>query len=152
MEQIMPNNTLYNRVTLPSSKSTNVARPQMYKGFSSINSKSKNFKLFDFELVKQDLINSFHVRQGERLMQPEIGCIIWDLLFEPLTEEVKELILQNVNDIVNSDPRISPKNVVVTQYETGIQIEMILVYVIYNLQENLQIQFDQANGLRSTLG
>jgi hypothetical protein len=69
-----------------------------------------------------------------------------------LTEEVKELILQNVNDIVNSDPRISPKNVVVTQYETGIQIEMILVYVIYNLQENLQIQFDQANGLRSTLG
>jgi len=103
--------------------------------------------LYDFELIKQDLINSFHVRQGERLMNPEYGCVIWDLLFEPLTDNLKELILQNVNQIVNADPRVQASNVIVTSYDTGIQIEAVLTYLIYNLQQKLQIQFDQTNGL-----
>ena len=80
-------------------------------------------------------------------MNPEYGCVIWDLIFEPLTETVKELILQNVNVIVNSDPRVHASNVVVTGYDTGIQLEYTLTYTQYNLSENLKLQFDQANGL-----
>ncbi len=139
-------NDFYNRITLQP-KTQNGFPNQMYKGFSSVNTSTENFTLYDFELIKQDLLNHFYVRQGERLMNPTFGTIIWDLLFEPLTEELKDLILQNVNQIVNFDPRVQASNVLVTGYETGIQIEVTLTYLPYNLSENLKIQFDQQNGL-----
>ncbi len=123
--------------------------PQMYKGFSTVSSDTENFKLYDFALIKQDLLNHFYIRQGERLMNPTFGTIIWDMLFEPLTEQTKDLILQNVNEIVNYDPRITAKNVIVTQYDSGLQIECILTYLPYNISETLQLQFDQQNGLLS---
>jgi phage baseplate assembly protein W len=136
----------YNKITLRPKTPTS-APTQMYRGFSSVNTTTNNFTLYDFELIKQDLLNHFYVRQGERLMQPTFGTIIWDLLFEPLTDDLKDLILQNVNQIVNFDPRVQASNVLVTGYETGIQIEVTLTYLPYNLSENLKIQFDQQNGL-----
>lgn len=143
----MPN--LYTTLTIPASPNTPIT-PQMYRGFSTVSSNTQNFKLYDFELVKQDLINSFYVRQGERLMNPSYGCIIWDLLFEPLTPQVQNLILQNVTQIVNADPRVQAGNVIVTQYNTGIQVEFTLSYQLYNLSESLKLQFDQVNGLSSS--
>jgi phage baseplate assembly protein W len=119
----------------------------MYRGFSTVNTTTENFALYDFELIKQDLLNHFYTRQGERLMNPEFGTIIWDLLFEPLTGHIKDLILQNVNEIVNYDPRVQAENVVVTSYDQGIQVECTLKYVTYNIQQRLQLRFDQANGL-----
>lgn len=120
---------------------------QRYRGFSTVSKKTQNFALYDFELIKQDLLNHFYVRQGERLMQPTFGTVIWDLLFEPLTPEVQNVILQNVNEIFNSDPRIQASNIVITPYDNGIQIQCQLKYFLYNLQESLQLSFDQTNGL-----
>jgi phage baseplate assembly protein W len=139
--------SLYKKITIPAASSQNVSSPQMYRGFSSVNRNSENFVLYDFELIKQDLINHFHIRQGERLMQPNFGTIIWSLLFEPLTEQLKDLVLQNVNEILNHDPRVQAENVLITPYDTGLQIEATLKYIPYNIQQNLQLKFDQANGL-----
>jgi phage baseplate assembly protein W len=139
--------SLYKKITLPAASTQNVSNPQMYRGFSSVNRNSENFVLYDFELIKQDLINHFHIRQGERLMQPNFGTIIWSLLFEPLTEQLKDLILQNVNEILNYDPRVQAENVLITPYDTGLQIEATLKYIPYNIQQNLQLKFDQTNGL-----
>jgi phage baseplate assembly protein W len=142
--------SLYNRTTISGTGNPSVPTTRKYRGFSTVNKNSKNFALYDFELIKQDLLNSFYVRQGEKLMDPEYGCVIWDLLFEPLTAQVKDLLLQNINAIVNADPRIQASNVVITQYETGLQLEMTLSYVAYNLSENLRIHFDQKVGLLAT--
>jgi phage baseplate assembly protein W len=139
--------SLYKKITLPAAPNSGLSASKMYKGFSSVNRNSENFTLYDFDLIKQDLINHFHIRQGERLMQPNFGTIIWSLLFEPLTEELKDLILQNVNEILNHDPRIQASNVVITPYDTGLQIEATLKYTPYNIQQNLQLKFDQTNGL-----
>ena len=51
-----------------------------FKGFSSRADK-RNFKLYDFEVAKQDLINRLSVRKGERVENPEFGTIIYDVLF-----------------------------------------------------------------------
>jgi phage baseplate assembly protein W len=142
--------SLYNRTTISGTGNPAVPIARKYRGFSTVNKNSKNFALYDFELIKQDLLNSFYIRQGEKLMDPEYGCVIWDLLFEPLTAQVKDLLLQNVNAIVNADPRIQASNVVITQYGTGLQLEMTLSYVAYNLSENLKINFDQKVGLLAT--
>ena len=139
--------TIYNKTTIPAKPLVTENASQKYRGFSTVNTSSENFVLYDFELIKQDLLNHFHIRQGERLMQPRFGTIIWDLLFEPLTEQVKNLIVQNVNEILNHDPRIQAGNVLVTPYDTGLQIQCTLKYVPYNIQQSLQLKFDQANGL-----
>jgi phage baseplate assembly protein W len=139
---------LYKKISIPAVPKINNTPPQkMYRGFSSVNTSTENYNLYDFELIKQDLLNHFYVRQGERLMNPTFGTVIWDLLFEPLTETIKDLILQNVNQIVNFDPRVQASNVVVTSYDSGIQIQCTLKYVPYNIQQTLQLRFDQANGL-----
>ena len=109
---------LYDKIVLPARPNPSIASPQMYRGFSTLNSTTQNFTLYDFELIKQDLLNHFNVRMGERLMQPGFGCIIWEMLFEPLTEQVKDLIVQNVNQILNADPRVSAGNIQITPYDT----------------------------------
>lgn len=141
------NSNLYNKITLPAAPPPDNFGPKMYKGFSTVNTNTENYNLYDFELIKQDLLNHFNTRQGERLMNPRFGTVIWDLLFEPLTDQVKNIILQNVNEIVNYDPRIKAESVIITAYDQGIQIQCTLSYVPYNIQQTLQLNFDQKNGL-----
>ena len=121
--------------------------PRTYRGFSTVSDESESFALYDLSLIKQDIINHFHVRQGERLMNPEFGTIIWDVIFEPLTEDLQALIAQNVEDIINYEPRVVANNIIVTAYESGIQIECELTYLPYDVSESLRFRFDQANGL-----
>ena len=106
-----------------------------------------SFALYDLQLIKQDILNHFHIRLGERLEQPNFGTVIWDILFEPLTEEVKNLITKDVETIINYDSRVRAEQILVTSYDTGIQIECVLVYYPYNIQEAIQLKFDKANGL-----
>ena len=118
-----------------------------YRGFSTVDGDSRSPALYDLALIKQDLINHFHIRKGEKLENPEFGTIIWELLFEPLTEQTKQLIVNDVTEIVNADPRTKVVQTIVTQKDQAIQIEITLVYLPYNIQENLQFSFDQRNGL-----
>jgi phage baseplate assembly protein W len=44
---------------------------------------------------------------GERLMRPQFGCRIWDLLFEPVTPNLLGLIAEAVRDaLAQWEPRI----------------------------------------------
>jgi hypothetical protein len=67
-----------------------------------------------------------------------------------MTESLKETVISNVNEIINYDPRLVAKEVTVTTYESGIQIECILTFLPYNIQQSMQLRFDQENGLLST--
>lgn len=113
-----------------------------YKGFSTYN-RVKKFRLTDFELVKQDLYNHFHIRKGEKLMNPNFGTIIWGVLFEPFTEEIKAAIVTDIKAIAAYDPRISIDNVTVTQFEYGLQIGLELIYIPTDQTQLMQFSFDQ---------
>jgi phage baseplate assembly protein W len=145
---------LYDRIQLPAIKKKNdVILPKTYKGFSTLSGNAGNYSLYDFELIKQDIINHFHIRQGERLMQPTFGTIIWDVLFEPLTEDIKSIILEDVNRIINYDPRVSITDTNISVYNGkksgagGLQIMFLLTYSPYNITEQIKLQFDEDNGL-----
>jgi hypothetical protein len=62
----------------------------IYRGFST-RLNAKKYSVTDFALAKQDMINHFEIRKGEKLMNPQFGSIIWDMLFEPLTEDTKQI-------------------------------------------------------------
>jgi len=119
----------------------------MYRGFSTVG-RNKKFRLTDFELVKQDIINHFNIRKGEKLMNPSFGTIIWNVLHEPLTEDLKRVIITDVQNIAKYDPRVSFENVLVTEYDRGIQIEVELRYLQTNQSNVLNLMF---NGINNSL-
>ena len=118
-----------------------------FKGFSSKADK-KNFKLYDFEVAKQDLINRLSVRKGERVENPEFGTIIYDTLFEPFTDTLKEAILDDITANLNADPRISTTDIIVTEADHGIAIQATIRYVPLDITEKLRFSFDENSLLR----
>jgi phage baseplate assembly protein W len=116
--------------------------PILYRGFST-QTNGKKFRLTDFALVRQDLINHFHIRKGEKLMNPDFGTIIWNVLFEPLTEEIRQLISSDVKKIVGYDPRLLVDRVIIDEYEHGIQIEIDLRFVTTDQRDILKLKFDR---------
>ena len=117
-----------------------------YKGFSSKET-SKNYKLYDIDLVKQDLINHFYIRKGEKLENPEFGTVIWDMLFEQFTEDVKNIIAKDVEDIINYDPRIAVNEVQIDTTDQGIRIQADIVYIPFNVNERMTFNFDKNNSV-----
>ena len=118
-----------------------------FKGFSSRSDKT-NFKLYDFEVAKQDLINRLSVRKGERVENPEFGTIIYDAIFEPFTEDLKDAIIDDITKNLNADPRISTEEILVQEADKGIAIQATITYVPLNITEKLRFNFDENSLLR----
>ena len=116
----------------------------IFKGFSTYN-RTKRYTLTDFNLVKQDIFNHFNIRKGEKLMRPEFGTSLWDLLFEPMGNEISSAIEQEVRQIVSTDPRVRLEKVIVDTYDNGINIAISLVFVPLNLGDVLYLKFDLEN-------
>jgi len=121
----------------------------IYKGFSTLVD-PKKFTLTDFQLAQQDLINYFNIRKGQKLMQPNFGTVIWDMLFEPLDENTRQIIQQDIQRIVGYDPRLKVGQVLVTQQDTGFLIQLTLSYVNTNQVNTLNLNFDQNSKSLST--
>ena len=138
--------SLYKGITISSPENNKPVVSKQYRGISTV-ANPKSFKIYDINCIKQDIINHFYIRQGEKLENPEFGSIIWDILFEPFTEDLKEAIVKNVTQIINYDPRVNVDSVIVDTYESGIQIDCSLTYLQYSISETLRIKFDQEAGL-----
>ena len=118
-----------------------------FKGFSSRADK-KNFKLYDFEVAKQDLINRLSIRKGERVENPEFGTMIYDAIFEPFTEALKDAIIDDITANLNADPRIATEEILVTEADKGIAIQATITYVPLNITEKLRFNFDENSLMR----
>jgi phage baseplate assembly protein W len=113
-----------------------------YRGFSTLVNQKK-FSLTDYALAKQDLINYFRIRKGQKLMQPSFGTIIWDQLFEPLNETTRDIISNDIKRIVAYDPRLQVNNVTVTEQTNGLQVEIVLTYIPSNQVDTIALNFDK---------
>jgi phage baseplate assembly protein W len=120
---------------------------QFYKGFSTVNPNATDVKLYDYDLIKQDILNQFQVRKNERVMDPKFGTIIWDLLFDPLTDQTKRQIADDVTRIVTSDPRASALEINVVEQEYGLLLEITLQYIGSDQTQVLKLNFDKEIGL-----
>jgi phage baseplate assembly protein W len=120
-----------------------------YRGFSTRNS-PKKYTLTDYELAKQDLLNYFNIRKGEKLMQPNFGTIIWDMLFEPLTEDAQQMITDDIKRIVTYDPRLTIGQVAVTQQENGFLVQLTLSYIPTDQTDVITLNFNRASNSLTT--
>lgn len=113
----------------------------IYRGFSTID-RNKKFKINDIDLVKRDLINHFSIKKGEKLMQPDFGSIIWNMLFEPMTADVQAAIVDDIKRVANYDPRISVTNVLVNELDNGLQIQLDITYLQSDYSDRLTLNFN----------
>lgn len=114
----------------------------IFKGFSSpIVGKTK--VLYDEELVKQDLLNHFNTRKGERAFDAEYGFIGWDFIFELDQPSVKQALDDDARRIIAQDPRVEVQNLEVLNTEYGYRININLYYVQLESVEDLVIVFDR---------
>lgn len=142
-------NILYNQKKVAVNKASvgdQIQGSFTYRGFSSKET-NKNFKLFDIDLVKQDLINHFYIRKGEKLENPNFGTVIWDMLFEPFTENVKDIISKDVEDIINYDPRMIVNEVQIDTTDQGMRIQADITYIPFNIRERMTFNFDRNNSV-----
>jgi phage baseplate assembly protein W len=117
----------------------------MYKGFSTVSSDSqKKFILTDKKLIKQDLMNSLMTRRGQRVMQPNFGCIAWEKLFENISETDVSDISANISSIINADPRVALVSVDVTQTQNSITVTTIIQYVGTDETDQLILNYNSS--------
>ena len=115
----------------------------LYRGFSTNANEGLNTKLFDVELVRQDLLNEFSTRLGERVGRPQFGSIIHDLLFDLNDPRTEGLVQADIERIINNDPRVVPLEVKVTSNldEHTITAEITLQIVEHNMNESFAVTF-----------
>ena len=120
---------------------------QIFKGFSTQGREFKDPKLYDVELVKQDLLNHLNIRKGEKLENPDFGTNIWLYVFDPLDEETKNLVIEDVESVINYDPRVTLDQIEVQESDHGLSVKMTVLYIGYALGETINLLFDQNQGL-----
>lgn len=116
-----------------------------YRGFSTIGRQFK-YRLTDYELAKQNLINHLQISKGEKLMNPEFGSSIWNLIFENKTSDLQAEIVAEVSRIAKSDPRLTLHNVFLVEYEHGVQVHVEVTYVGEVQPSVLKLAFERDSG------
>lgn len=116
-----------------------------FVGYSTVDKVSPSYKVYDEELVKRDLLNHLHTKRGERLMRPSFGTNIHMYLFDPFDNVVRQNIIDEVEEVIDSEPRVSLIDIDVQDSIHGIQINVNLMYNLTMTPMELQATFDRNN-------
>ena len=63
--------------------------------------------------------------------------------------DTKNAIISDVEAVGNYDPRVQIDQIEVQEYEHGVQVTMTLIYIGYGISEQVNLLFDQNQGLLS---
>ncbi len=117
---------------------------KQYRGFTTKHPNAINDVLVGSDVVIEDLMNEIMTRKGERLMMPTFGCVIHDMIFEPLDEETKELIYEDLTRIFNGDPRVELlANILIEDSEHSITATVQIKILPSNQVETLTIDVER---------
>lgn len=122
-------------------------KSHLYKGFSSLDENNPSSKLFDLDLIKQNILNQFNTKKGSRVMNPTFGSDIWDILMEPMTPAVRDQLISDVKRVCTSDPRVTPTQMDITEYSDGFLLELTLLVNSTNQSGSMKITFNQQLGI-----
>lgn len=105
----------------------------------------KKYRTTDEELVITDFINALNIPQGQKPGKPDYGTTLWGFVFEPNTSDVRIELEKEIKRIGAQDPRIIINDVVVTQVEGGILLQVEMAVSPFNNATELAVLFDQAS-------
>ena len=112
-----------------------------FRGFSTVDKIRAPYTLEGRDLVKRDLLNTFYTKKGERLMRPEYGSIIWDILMNPDDTVTEKEIREDVLRIIDGDPRVDHLRTTIIYMDHTIRLEIDLKYVLLNDSDILYLEY-----------
>jgi len=90
--------------------------------------------------IKSNLINLLLTNPGERIMNPEFGCRLREVLFEGITNDINELIINNINtSIFTYIPEIESTDITINPSIDENLVTVILKYKLTLSQETDQV-------------
>lgn len=112
-----------------------------FRGLSTVDKIRAPYTLVDNELVKRDLLNTFYTKKGERVMRPNYGSIIWDLLMNPEDSLTNSEIIEDIKKIIDADPRVEYVDATIFTLEYAIRIEVVLKMLPFNNVDTLYLEY-----------
>ena len=119
-----------------------MANETTFIGFSSSRGLGN---LYDIDLVNQDLLNEINTRKGTKVMDPEFGCIVHDLLFEVKSPGLVADIQDDITRIINRDPRVELQTLDIYEIPYGYAGVAVLKYNQFATIGELNMRFNQDN-------
>lgn len=117
--------------------------PAQFIGFSTNTGRTRNYTLRDVDLVKQDILNEIYTRKGERVMMPEFGSGVLDLIMEQYNEDVEILIEQEIRAVIDNEPRLEINSIEIRTKDHLIEVLVSVVYMPGSVSETLFLEFDR---------
>lgn len=63
---------------------------------------------YDIGAIRNSIINIMTTSPGEKILNPRLGIDLRDLLFEPISEDVRETIVERIQTgLIEQEPRIN---------------------------------------------
>ena len=78
-------------------------------------------------------------------MRPNFGCIIWDMLMEQDSPVLQEEIREDIERIVELDPRVTLENTILYINDQTIRAEVVLKYYNLDQADTLYLEFNKRN-------
>lgn len=114
-----------------------------YIGFSTVDKLAPPYTMTDIELVKRDLLNEFNTRRGERVMLPEYGTRIFEILFNPQDEITRSDIRDDVEKVIAREPRVNLANIELIETDFAIEIQIELFFLPSETSDTLLVKFNK---------
>ena len=91
--------------------------------------------------AKDNLVNLLLTKKGERLHQPDFGCDIWKVLFEPIIDgtidtEIERTIIEAVSIWL---PYLTVEELVVDYSDVDIDNHNVNIEIVFSLADNRNI-------------
>jgi len=121
-------------------KTIRTRRPY-FVGFNTINQPNPPYSLTNLDLVKRDILNHFATPMGSRVMLPNFGTRIYEMLFDPFDEITKNIIIEDAVRVVSEDPRVELQQIDVYEEDQALNVIMILLFVPESVTDSLFVSF-----------
>lgn len=110
-------------------------------GFSTVNKVRPSYSLVDSDAIVRDLLNEFYTKKGERVMRPNFGSIIWDLLMDPNTRDLESKVRDDIERIIDKDPRAQLLDTRIAVLEQSIKASIKIRTVPYGTEDTLYLEY-----------
>lgn len=96
------------------------------------------------DAIKNNLINFFLTNPGERYLNPTFGGGLRAFIFEQITTENTEFLLEDVNEKITlyfPDIKVESLNVTGIEDQNTVKIDLSYSVINTNITDNLEIEF-----------
>jgi phage baseplate assembly protein W len=118
-----------------------VTRKPYFVGFNTVGQPNPPYNLNNIALVKRDIENHFATPMGSRVMLPNFGTRIYEMLFDPFDEYTKNAIIADAINVIQSEPRVELVSIDTFQEDQALNVVMILLFKPESITDNLFVRF-----------